>query len=112
MKLSVHAKGLERPQARLAERILAEHDARLREAAEALGRRAGEEYRQAAGADAAIRVEPMPGQAGYSVAAEGPRAWELEFGSRARAARSWFARALTAARPAIKAALRRRPGGA
>jgi hypothetical protein len=112
MKLSAEAKGLERLKKRLVRRApRAAPDALLRAAAQELRREAVERFADASGmseAEAArfVRVEPAADGAGYSVVADAPEAWDLEFGSRARtAATAWFTRALTAALPAMKRAI-------
>ena len=116
MKLSAKVEGLDRLERRLSERALrAAPDALLRAAAEALRREAIERLAEASGrteAEAArfVRVEPAADGAGYSVIADAPDAWALEFGARARAATTWFTSALAAALPAMKRAIRTPPG--
>jgi hypothetical protein len=112
MKLSAEAKGLDRLEKRLSERALgAAPEAALRAAADELRAEAIERFAEASGmtrAEAArlVRVEPAADGAGYSIVADAPEAWDLEFGSRARtAAAAWFTRALTAALPAMKRAI-------
>lgn len=116
MKVFAKVEGLDRLEKRLTDRAFqAAPDTRLRAAAEELRRAAIEKLADASGrtqAEAArfVHVEPLPDGAGYSLVAEAPGAWELEFGSRVRAATAWFTSALASALPAMKRAIRRPPG--
>lgn len=116
MKFSARVRGLDRLEKLLSERAKPSgSDAQLRAAAEELGREAIERFAEASGrtpAEAARFVHVAPAADGsYSVIADAPDAWVLEFGSRARAATAWFTRALAAALPEMRRRVRERSRG-